>query len=147
MLLDLMDVDKEEMMWCPVRAVKHYLSRIEHSYPACNNLFISTGWVKMISMEYSYLLDQFSHHPHLQEDSWQGLHGSESQGNMRSSILVLPSYLTVKRWEFRIRNNAQKMKEDDVKIILSSLAYITLIRLLFCMSTGERGREFSKKKN
>ena len=40
--------------------------------------------------------------------------------------------------EFRIRNNAQKTKENDVKITLSSLAYITPIRLPSCMSTGER---------
>ena len=53
-----------------------------------------------------------------------------------------------RQWrEFRVRNNAQKMKENDVKIILFSLAYLTLIKLLFCMSTGEREREkFHKKK-
>ena len=50
-----------------------------------------------------------------------------------------------------------KTKENDVKMILSSLAYITPIRLLFCISTGpvrgsprlrgrEREREFSLKK-
>ena len=40
------------------------------------------------------------------------------------------------------------MKENYVKMILSSLAYITPIRLPFCMSTGkrEREREFSLKK-
>ena len=40
------------------------------------------------------------------------------------------------------------MKENDVKMILSSLAYITLIRLSFCIITGEREgeREFSVKK-
>ena len=44
-----------------------------------------------------------------------------------------------------------KTKENDVIMILSSLAYITPVRLLFCKSTGEResqtkgerGREFS----
>ena len=59
------------------------------------------------------------------------------------------NHLHGQRWEFRIRNNIQKMKENDVKMILSSLAYITPIRLPFCMSTGqkERGREnFCKKK-
>ena len=43
-------------------------------------------------------------------------------------------------WEFHTRNSAQKMKENYVKMILSSLAYITLIRLPFCVSTGERER-------
>ena len=46
--------------------------------------------------------------------------------------------------EFR---NAQKMMENDVKTILFSLAYLTLIKLLFYMSTGERERvSFSLKK-
>ena len=31
-----------------------------------------------------------------------------------------------------------KTKENDVKILLCSLAYITRIRLSFCISTGER---------
>ena len=31
-----------------------------------------------------------------------------------------------------------KTKENDVVMILSSLAYITPIRLSFCISTGER---------
>ena len=44
------------------------------------------------------------------------------------------SHLHGQRREFRIWNNAQKTKE----MILSSLAYITLIRLSFCISTGER---------
>ena len=59
------------------------------------------------------------------------------------------NHLRGQRREFRIRNNAQKTKENDVKIILSSLAYITPIRLPFCMSTGDRERErenFCKKK-
>ena len=43
--------------------------------------------------------------------------------------------------EFRIRNNTQKTKESDVKTILFSLAYLTLIKLSFCMSKGERERE------
>ena len=38
------------------------------------------------------------------------------------------------------------MKENDVKIILFSLAYITSIRLPSCMSTQAREREFSLKK-
>ena len=40
----------------------------------------------------------------------------------------------------------QKMKENDVKTILVSLVYLTLINLLFCMSTGERGGERLQKK-
>ena len=51
------------------------------------------------------------------------------------------NHLHRQRREFRIRNNAQKTKESDVKMILSSLAYITPIRLPFCMSKGERERE------
>ena len=42
------------------------------------------------------------------------------------------------------------MKENDVIMILSSLDYITPIRLSFCINTGEREREreriFVKKK-
>ena len=50
--------------------------------------------------------------------------------------------------EFRIRNNTQKTKENYVKMILSSLAYITLIRLSFCISTSEGGgKNFRKKKD
>ena len=50
--------------------------------------------------------------------------------------------------EFCIRNDAQKTKENDVKTILISLAYLTPIKLPFCMGTGERERErvFKKKK-
>ena len=44
-----------------------------------------------------------------------------------------------------MQNSAQKTKENDVKITLSSLVYITPIRLLFCISTGERERIFVKK--
>ena len=33
---------------------------------------------------------------------------------------------------------SSKMKENDVIMILSSLAFITPIRLSFCISTGER---------
>ena len=55
------------------------------------------------------------------------------------------NHLHRQRREFHIRNNDQKTKENDVRIILSSLAYITPIRLSFCISTGEReggrGRE------
>ena len=53
------------------------------------------------------------------------------------------------RREFRIRNNSQKAKENYVKIILSNRAYITLIRLSFCISTGERegGREREREEN
>ena len=46
--------------------------------------------------------------------------------------------------EFRIRNNSQKMKESDVKTILFSLAYLTLINLTFCR-VQER-EIFQKKK-
>ena len=58
------------------------------------------------------------------------------------------NHLHGQRQEFRIRNNAQKTKENDVKMILISLAYLTLIKLLFCMRTGEseRERELKKKK-
>ena len=58
------------------------------------------------------------------------------------------NHLHGQRREFRIRNNAQKTKENDVKMISSSLAYITPIRLSFCVSTGEREGEriFVKKK-
>ena len=55
--------------------------------------------------------------------------------------------LTIKRSEFRIRNkntytgNTQKIKENDVKTILFSLAYLTQIKLPLCMSTGDRERE------
>ena len=54
--------------------------------------------------------------------------------------------------EFRILINAQKTKENDVKIILSSLTYITPIRLPLCMSAGDTEREregenFCKIKN
>ena len=38
-------------------------------------------------------------------------------------------------------------KENDVKTILFSLAYVTLIKLPFCMTTGKREIEiFHKKK-
>ena len=58
------------------------------------------------------------------------------------------NHLHGQRRELRIRNNTQKRKENDVKMILSSLAYITPIRLPFCMSTGERERQriFIKKR-
>ena len=46
------------------------------------------------------------------------------------------NHLHGKRQEFRIRNNAQKTKEHDVKTILFNLAYLTLIKLLFSMSAG-----------
>ena len=54
--------------------------------------------------------------------------------------------LTLKRQEFRILNNTQKTKENDVKTILFSLVYLTPIKLPFCMSTGKRERVFRKKK-
>ena len=46
------------------------------------------------------------------------------------------NHLHGQRREFRIRNSAQKTKENDVKTILFSPSYLTLIKLLFCMSTG-----------
>ena len=56
-----------------------------------------------------------------------------------------------KRWEFPIRNDARKTKENVVKMILSSLVYVTPIRLPFCMHTDETERErenlCKKKKN
>ena len=33
----------------------------------------------------------------------------------------------------------KKTKENDVKTILFSMVYLTLIKLPFCMSTGDRG--------
>ena len=45
-----------------------------------------------------------------------------------------------------MRNNAQKMKKNDIKTILFSLAYLTPIKLPFCMSTGEREKLFKKNK-
>ena len=56
------------------------------------------------------------------------------------------NHLHEQRREFCIRNNAQKTKENDVKTILFSLAYLTLIKLPFYMSTGERERYLKKKK-
>ena len=71
------------------------------------------------------------------------------------------SFLTLKPWEFgiwnkttlnrqqrefRIWNNTQKTKENNVRMILCSRAYITQLRLTFCMSTGVRERKFSLKK-
>ena len=38
------------------------------------------------------------------------------------------------------------MKENDVKTILFSLAYLTPIKLPFCMSTGERERERERER-
>ena len=53
-----------------------------------------------------------------------------------------PQTLVRQIWrEFRIWNNHKKMKENDVKTILFSLAYLTPIKFPFCMSTGERERE------
>ena len=54
------------------------------------------------------------------------------------------NHLHKQQWEFRIRNNAQKTKQNYVKMILSSLAYITLIRFLLC--TGDRDRESEKER-
>ena len=56
------------------------------------------------------------------------------------------NHLHKQQWEFRIRNNAQKTKQNHVKMILSSLAYITPIRFLLCMSTGDRNRESEKER-
>ena len=38
------------------------------------------------------------------------------------------------------------MKENDRKLISASLAYIPLIRLPLCMSTGERERERQRER-
>ena len=56
------------------------------------------------------------------------------------------NHLHGQRREFRIQNNAQKMKENDVKTILFSLAYLTPIKPSFCMSADEREGFFIKKK-
>ena len=55
------------------------------------------------------------------------------------------NHLHGQRREFRIRNNARKTKENDVKMILFSLVYLTPIKLPFCMSTGERERDRETK--
>ena len=65
---------------------------------------------------------------------------------MAGVLYTEQNHLHGQQWEFRIRDNAQKTKENDVKTILFSLAYLTPIKLPFCMSTGERGRIFHKKK-
>ena len=52
------------------------------------------------------------------------------------------NHLHGQRRELRTQNNAPKMKENYVKTILFSLAYLTPIKLPFCMCTGERNREF-----
>ena len=44
-LQDLADGDRE-MLLCPVRAVKWYISRTDQYFPASSNLFISNGRVK-----------------------------------------------------------------------------------------------------
>ena len=46
------------------------------------------------------------------------------------------NHLHGKRREFRIRNNAQKIKKNNVKTILFSMAYLIPIKLSFLMSTG-----------
>ena len=46
------------------------------------------------------------------------------------------NHLHGQQWAFHIWNNAQKSKENDVKTILFSLAYLTPIKLPFYMSTG-----------
>ena len=51
-------------------------------------------------------------------------------------VVCVVASLTLKLREFRIRDNAPKTKENDVKTILFSLAYLTPIKLSFCMSTG-----------
>ena len=64
----------------------------------------------------------------------------------RGSLYTEQNHLHGQRREFRLQNNTQKTKENDVKMILISLAYLTPIRLSICMSTGERERIFIKKK-
>ena len=70
---------------------------------------------------------------------------------MAGVLYTEQNHLHGQQREFRIWNNAQKTKESDVKIILSSLAYIIPIRVSFCINTGEREGEreriFVKKKN
>ena len=48
-------------------------------------------------------------------------------------------------WKFRIWNDIQKTKENDVKTILFSLVYLTPIKLPLYMSTGERGERKREK--
>ena len=48
-LENLVDGDREEMVLCPVRAVKRYLSRTEPNLPACSSFLISLGRKKCVS--------------------------------------------------------------------------------------------------
>ena len=62
---------------------------------------------------------------------------------MTGVLYTEQNHLHGQRREFRIQNNAQKTKENDIKTILISLPYLTPISLSFCMSTGHTVREFS----
>ena len=46
-----MDGDREEMLFCPVKAIRCYLSGTEHYFADCSDLFICIGRVKKISRD------------------------------------------------------------------------------------------------
>ena len=69
---------------------------------------------------------------------------SGSDASFNPQTYAEQNHLHGQRREFRIRNNAQKTKKDEVKTIIFSLAYLTPIKLSFCMREGER---FFIKKN
>ena len=70
--------------------------------------------------------------------------------SQKAGVLYMEqNHLHGQQREFRIQNNTHKTKENDVKTILFTLAYLTPIKLPFCKSTGKRERErefFIKKK-
>ncbi|MGL5405356.1 MAG: hypothetical protein ACRDAX_00930, partial [Propionibacteriaceae bacterium] len=45
-LMDFTDNDADEMLLCPVRALRRYLKRTRHLRPECRRLFVSTGVTK-----------------------------------------------------------------------------------------------------
>ena len=50
---DFMGRNRKMMLLCPIRAIRHYLSRTEQCHPACSNFFISLGKKKeMLFREY-----------------------------------------------------------------------------------------------
>ena len=45
---DFVEGDLDELVLCPVRAVRLYLKRTKQFRPGCNHLFISTDWNKVV---------------------------------------------------------------------------------------------------
>ena len=43
---DIVRGDKEELLLCPIQALREYLSQTEHFCPGIEGLFVSTGRVK-----------------------------------------------------------------------------------------------------